>query len=74
MAPVELAYVFEGNPVIVKNDELVPGYRCHSCEAEYYDAPVTLRLFQETLPKLDRMSDRRAALAARIKSLSKALA
>ena len=73
MNNVPLEYEFEDDQVIVRNSEPVPGHRCPSCEAEYYDSPTTLRLFQETLPKLSRMSDRRAALAERIKSLTRAM-
>jgi len=74
MDNVPLEYEFEDDQVVVRNSEPVPGHRCGFCNAEYYDSSTTLRLFQETLPKLRRFSDRRAALAESIKSLTKALA
>jgi hypothetical protein len=71
MVQAPLSYEFQDGPVIVKNNKLVPGYRCTSCEAEYYDAlSVTLPLLQATLAKLRTDSNLRQPLEERIAHLT----
>lgn len=73
MAPVSLEYEFRDETILVKNDEPVPGHRCQSCEAEYYDASVTLALYKHTLLKLPKNSKLRTPLRKNIASLTKSL-
>lgn len=72
MEKVPLEYELQDNPILIKNTEPVPGYRCQLCEAEYYDGSVTLMLDKETLTKLGKDSKLRAPLERRI-TLSEAL-
>lgn len=74
MDRVLLSYEFQDQPrMVVRNSEPVPGYRCRSCDAEYYDGWVSLALFQETLTKLESTSPLRIALTERIARLTEAL-
>lgn len=62
-----LEYELRDGPVVVKNTELVPGYRCEECGAEYYDTDtVGLELDKATLKELKPNSKVRAALKERI--------
>lgn len=69
-----LEFIFQDKPVVVKSRESVPGYRCRSCEAEYYNGSVTLALYKETLTKLGSTSKLKGPLEQRIASLTEALA
>ncbi|MFH0937452.1 MAG: YgiT-type zinc finger protein [Candidatus Daviesbacteria bacterium] len=69
---VLLPYEFKNGKVVVRNTEDVPGFRCRSCEAEYYDAiQVGLPLDKATLEVIDLDFPLRFALEISVASLEK---
>lgn len=73
MSHTLLDYKFKDNQQVVKNSVPVPGYRCDTCEAEYYEGSTSLRLFEATLPLLNPTSNLLEPLRQRIASLSEAV-